>query len=189
MNAKFSLILCFLLALVGCKSTPNYDYDQSVNFAVIKTYAWIINAKKSTDEQAFYQSEINQKRIVRAIDSQLLEKGMHKVAPAQADVLINYHTSVMTRTERDISNTHPFYWSFGQSFHHNSHFGLHMNLNSLQRQYKTGSIVVDVIDSNKQLIWRGAQESRLVKRLSPEKRESQIQTTVAKIMANFPRNR
>lgn len=185
MNIKLSALLLVGALLSGCKSTPNYDYDQSVNFSKIKTYAWIISDKQSVESKEFYQSEINQKRITRAIDQQLLAKGLQKVAPDNADVLVNYHTSVVTKRERDLSNTHPYYWSFGSGFHH-SHLGFHMNLNNLERQYKAGALVVDFINPDKELIWRGAKESRVQRKASPAQRQERIDNVVADIMANFP---
>lgn len=185
MNIKLGALLLVGALLSGCKSVPNYDYDQSVNFSKIKTYAWIISDKKSTESKEFYQSELNQKRITRAIEQELLTKGLQKVAPEKADVLVNYHTSVVIKRERDLSNTHPYYWSFGHGFHH-SHLGFHMSLNSIERQYKAGSLVVDFINPNKELIWRGAKESRMQSKAAPAKREERIRAVVADIMANFP---
>jgi len=185
MKIKLSALVLFATVLVGCKSTPNYDYDQSVNFDQLKTYAWIISDNKEVKPQEFFDSEINHKRIVRAIDQQLLSKGLQKVAPEQADVLVNFHTSIVTKNERGLSNTHPYFLSFGRGFHH-SHLGLHMSLNNIEREYKAGSLVVDFIDNKKSLVWRGAKESRMKRKSTPQQRAQQIQVVVANIMANFP---
>jgi len=185
MNIKLIASLLIAAVVSGCKSVPNYDYDQSVNFSQIKTYAWVITDKKTVESADFYQSDINQKRIVRAIDNELLAKGLQKVAPDKADVLVNYHSSIVVKRERDLSNTHPYYWSFGHSFNH-SHLGFHMNLNSIERQYKAGSLVVDFINPSKQLIWRGAKESRVQDKVTPEQRKHRVKTVVSTIMENFP---
>lgn len=185
MKRNITMLALMALVLVGCKSTADYDYDQSVNFSALKTYAWVVGSKKNTDSQEFYQSDINQKRIHQAIDSQLQAKGFRKVAPDKADMLVNYHSSVVTKTERNLTNTHPYYWSFGYGYHH-SRLGYHMNLSSIERQYKAGSLVVDFIDQNSQLIWRGATESRVVKKLEPAQRTQRVNDSVEKVMRNFP---
>ncbi|NRA60471.1 MAG: DUF4136 domain-containing protein [Psychrobium sp.] len=185
---KIKIAWCFALALtmLGCKSTPNYDYDQSVNFNEIKTYAWVVESKKSATDAEFFLSDINHKRIVSAIDKQLLAKGLQKVAPSQAQVLVNYHRAITTKVERDLATTHPAYWSFGYGFHHSNHMSLFMNINSLNRQYKLGSLLIDFINPDKQLIWRGAQETRLSKKSDPARRLAKINDAVAKILTNFP---
>jgi len=185
MNVKLSALLVLCAVLSGCKSTPNYDYDQSVNFSKIKTYAWIINHSTNTKPAEFYQSEINKKRITTAIDNELLAKGLQKVAPDKADVLVNYHTAIVVKNERGLSNTHPYYWNFGHGFH-SSHFGLNMRLSNIDSQYKAGSLVVDFINPNRELIWRGAKESRIVRRALPTERADKIKAMVANIMTNFP---
>lgn len=184
---KFKVVvLCMLVSLLtACKSTPNYDYDQSVNFSAIKTYAWIISDSKQVNDNGFYQSDINRKRISNAIDQQLLAKGLQKVAPDKADVLVNYHTSIVTKRERGLSNTHPYYWSFGSGFRH-SHLGFHMSLHQIERQYKAGSLVVDFINPKRELIWRGAKESRMKGKASPEQRQAEVSNDIATILMNFP---
>ncbi|MDP2559790.1 DUF4136 domain-containing protein [Psychrobium sp. 1_MG-2023] len=179
------LLIIVALMLVGCKSTPNYDYDRSVNFEKINTYAWVVESKSQDNGDNFYTSDINQKRIVTAIDRELQSKGFRKVAPNEADVMVNYQTVIDTKRERDLTTTHPYYWSFGYGYHH-SHLNWHMNLNSAQREYKAGTLIVDFISANKELIWRGAEQSRLSEKSTPLKREQKINEAVQKVLVNFP---
>jgi len=185
MKIKLAALVLLAVTLTGCKSTANYDYDQSVNFSALKTYAWIISDNKVEKSQEFFQSDINHKRIIRAIDQQLLAKGFEKVAPENAELLVNFHTSTITKRERGLSNTHPYFLSFGHMFHH-SHLGMHMSLNHIERKYKAGSLVVDFVDANKELVWRGAKETRMKRKAAPAAREESVRVAVAHIMENFP---
>lgn len=185
MNNKFGLLIGAVLLLTGCETTPNYDYDNSVNFTQIKTYAWVVESKSTTDGQEYFKSDINNKRIVTAIERELSTKGFRKVAPSKANVLVNFHTTVNTKRERDIANTHPYYWSFGHGYH-GSHWGVNMNLNSLQRNYKEGSLVVDFVNLQQQLVWRGSEETRLSQKSTPEKRLEKVNKAVTDILVNFP---
>ena len=185
MKKTIGILLGAMLILTGCKTTPNYDYDNSVNFSHLKTYAWVVESKPSNDSTEYFKSDINNKRIIGAIEQQLHSKGFRKVAPAHASILVNFHTTIMKKRERDVANTHPYYWNFGRSSY-GSHWGLHMNLNSLQRGYKEGSLIIDIIDKNKQLIWRGSDETRLNKKSTPQKRLEKVNTAVNDILLNFP---
>ena len=61
-----------------------YDYDKATDFTKIRVYAWV-----HTREEV--QDELNHKRIVAAVDSQLAAKGLTKVQEGgMADVLVAY---------------------------------------------------------------------------------------------------
>ena len=130
MKVKILLVLLLGFSVIGCQSTANYDYDNSVNFNQLTSYAWVVESKSSGDDSSFYLSEISHRRMINAIDNQLVSKGLTKVAPEQADMLVNYHAAVNTKLERDIEPSHSYYWNFGRYYYpgHLSHSG---NLNHL----------------------------------------------------------
>lgn len=185
MKIAIAPLIGLALLLTGCKSTPNYDYDNSVNFSQLSTYAWVVESKPTGSDKEYFNSDINNKRIVNAIEARLAAKGLRKVAPSEAAVLVNFHTTISKKRERDVANTHPFYWSFGRGYY-GSHSSLHMNLNSLQREYKEGALVIDFITPNKELIWRGSFDTRLSQKSNPEKRAEKVNIAVNEILANFP---
>lgn len=184
MKYKIGIVFSVLLALVGCKSTANYDYDNSVNFSAIKTYAWVIESKASESEPDYFKSDINNKRIIAAIESNLETKGLRKVAPNEANILVNYHTSTKEGVERDLASTNAAYWNFGRGYHH-SRLSTHINLNSLQRSYKEGSLIIDFLNPQSEVIWRGSDETRLSKQSTPEKRLEKVNKVVGDILLNF----
>lgn len=183
------------LLLSGCNNTPNYDYDKSVNFSGFATYAWVVESNHSGSEQDYFNSDINNKRIINAIERELTAKGMRKVAPNEASVLVNFNTAINRKREQVPVNTHPFYLSFGHGYQGTRWFGLdypvsrssmYMNLNSGQREFKEGSLVVDFIKPNKELVWRGSFDTRLHKKSTPEKLTEKVNLAVAEILMNFP---
>jgi len=181
MNVKTVLLLGMSLLLTACKSTPNFDFDNSVNFSNIKTYAWIVESKPQSDGQEYFKSDINNKRIVVAIERDLQAKGLRKVAPNEANVLVNYFTAVNVKKERNATITHPYYYRFGPRY-----LGNYLNLNNTQSSYKEGALVIDFINTKKELIWRGSNETRLTKKSTPEKRLEQVNMVVSEILLNFP---
>jgi len=181
MKTKIALLLGITLFLTACKSTPNFDFDDSVNFSDIKTYAWIVESKPANDGQEYFKSDINNKRIVNAIERDLQAKGLRKVAPNEANVLVNYYTAVNVKEEQNISTTHPYYYRFGPRY-----FGHYMNFNNTQRSYKEGALVIDFINAKEELIWRGSNETRLTEKSTPQKRLEQVNKAVTDILLNFP---
>ncbi|NRA84513.1 MAG: DUF4136 domain-containing protein [Gammaproteobacteria bacterium] len=193
MKKNILIALLISVGLMGCQTTADYDYDNSVNFSSLKTYAWIIQSNVNTDNKSFYLSDISHRRMITAIDSNLIAKGFTKVAPEQADVLVNYHAAVVNKKEREIGNTHPYYWDFGYYYsrhsHHNSHynsFGWSYDYNRQTREYKEGTLVIDFVNQQQELIWRGSKGSRLQSKQTPEQRNSKIEQTVTSIMTQFP---
>lgn len=184
MTYKIGILFSALLILAGCKTTTNYDYDDSVNFSEIKTYAWVIESKSSDNDPDYFISDINNKRIIAAIERNLEDKGLRKVAPNQANILVNFHTSIKQGIERDLVHTNAAFWNFGRGLHH-SRLSAHINLNSLQREYKEGSLIIDFLNPQSQLIWRGSDETRLNKKSTPEQRAGKVNKVVSKILTNF----
>ena len=94
MKIAIAPLIGLALLLTGCKSTPNYDYDNSVNFSQLSTYAWVVESKPTGSDKEYFNSDINNKRIVNAIEARLADKGLRKVSPSEASVLVNYHTTI-----------------------------------------------------------------------------------------------
>jgi Domain of unknown function (DUF4136) len=75
-----------LLGTTALAQSVTYDYDRTANFSNHRTYAWT----RGTD----LTDELNHARVVRAVDSALVAKGLARVEPgANPDVLVAYHAS------------------------------------------------------------------------------------------------
>ena len=51
-----------------------YDYDRSADLSAIKTYAWV---------GGNLEDELNDQRVVHAVDAQLAVKGLRRVEPSE----------------------------------------------------------------------------------------------------------
>lgn len=185
MNIKMIVGLLFCLSLTGCKTTANYDYDNSVNFSKISTYAWVVESKKSSEDSSYYLSDISHRRMIEAIDNTLLNKGLTKVPPGKADILVNYHAAINIKRERAIEPTHSFYWNFG-NYYRGNNFGWGYDFSRQTREYKEGTLVIDFISNQHQLIWRGSKGARLTSKRTPQQRTADINQTVTTILTQFP---
>ena len=71
---KIALLLLVVTAMIGCQTgRVNQDYAIGTDFNQYKTYAYF---KKGVDEAKI--SELDKKRILRAIDNEMAAKGFVK---------------------------------------------------------------------------------------------------------------
>lgn len=178
----------FLLSVVvsGCAIKPptTYDYDTSYNFASLKSYAWIVGEEVKV-------GTLDGKRQKNAIETVLNRKGFVKASSAeQADFLLKTHT--VTDKKVDVDR---FYrsWGYHPYFHpvviHPHFAGLPHNTTTIVREYKVGTLVLDIVDpSQKQVIWRGtvAKPLGIYKNRSPEERATIAMSNATHMLTQFP---
>ena len=165
MAKLYAFALVFLTMLfISCSSINVYsDYDNTVDFDSFKTYAFY---KKGIDRVEI--SDLDKKRIMRAIEKELNAKGM--VLSGDPDVLVNIFTK--SREKIDVytnayNGWYPWYygyygpgWGFGYT-----------NVSSSTE----GTLFIDLIDARKkELAWQGVGTGILSTSKSVEKKEAMI---------------
>ncbi|WP_264543502.1 MULTISPECIES: DUF4136 domain-containing protein [Flavobacterium] len=166
-----SVALLFLLA--SCSSVRvNADYDKNANFGQYKTYAF---HKSGIDKAEI--SDLDKKRILRSIDTQMSAKGFTK--SDSPDLLVNIFTK-----ERERVDVNQYYsgWGYGWGYGWNPYFWG-------GRQYVTtsteGTLYIDLIDAkSKELIWQGVGTGYLTNCV--EKKDERANEFVSKILEQFP---
>jgi len=172
---KTTKILPFLLLLVlaSCSSIRVYsDYDKQVDFSPYKTYAF---HKNGIDKAEL--SDLDKKRILRAIDETMSTKGFTK--SDNPDLLISFFTK-----EREEVNVNQFNagWGYGWGWGWNPFL---WGGNTMVTRNTEGSLYIDIIDAKKkELIWQGEGEGVLTK--DRDKKEALIQEFVSKILEQYP---
>lgn len=170
---KFIPILV-LFVLASCSSVRvNSDYDKNVDFSQFKSYAY---QKSGIDKVEI--SDLDKKRILRAIDEQMAAKGITK--SDTPDLLVNIFTK--EREQIDVNQFNAGY-GYGWGFGWNPFFygGTTTSVN----RYSEGTLFIDLIDAKKrELIWQGEGEGTLTK--DTYKKDAVINEFVAKIMAQYP---
>ena len=172
---KTTKILPFLLLLVlaSCSSIRVYsDYDKQVDFSPYKTYAF---HKYGIDKAEL--SDLDKKRILRAIDETMSTKGFTK--SDNPDLLISFFTK-----EREEVNVNQFNagWGYGWGWGWNPFL---WGGNTMVTRNTEGSLYIDIIDAKKkELIWQGEGEGVLTK--DRDKKEALIQEFVSKILEQYP---
>jgi hypothetical protein len=142
----------------------SYDYDKSVNFAALKSYAWAPDGN--------IQDELTHKRIVAAVDAQLAAKGLRRVeAGATPDVIVAYRAGV--RQELQVNG-------YGA-------YRLNRWNSARVEQVPVGALLVELLDAKtRNVVWHGMATKDLDVDASPEKREKNINQAAEKLFKNYP---
>ncbi|MCF6224522.1 MAG: DUF4136 domain-containing protein [Flavobacteriaceae bacterium] len=179
----FKLLPILLLFLVAsCSSVSvSSDYEKTTDFSVYKTYAFY---KKGIDKVEI--SDLDKRRILRAIEAEMHAKGFMK--SKNPDLLVNIFTK--SREKIDVYNNnymgwYPWYYGYGYGG-----FGMGMGYGFGYNNVSTsteGTLFIDLIDANKkELAWQGIGTGILSYTNSIEKKEARINEFVAKIMMAYP---
>jgi hypothetical protein len=172
-NSLFSLLI--LLAITSCSSIRvTTDFDSKVDFSQYKTYAF---HKSGIDKVEI--SDLDKRRILRAIDTELSKKGMTK--SETPDLLINIFTKERERVDVNQFNSG---WGYGWGWGWNPYMWGGQTYISTSTE---GVLFIDLIDNKKkELVWQGEGTGYL--ELDQAYKESRINEFVSKILEKFPPN-
>lgn len=163
-----------LLILTSCSSVTVYsDYDKTVDFAPYKTYAYF---KPGIDKVEI--SDLDKRRILRAIDDQMQAKGFTK--SDNPDLLINIFTK--SREQVDV-NQFSAGWGYGWGWGWNPYM-MYGNQTTVSTSTE-GTLYIDLIDAKKkEMIWQGEGIGTLTRNI--DKKDEKIAEFVGKILAQYP---
>jgi len=172
----FKITAVLLLLAVGITSCNTVrvasDYDQKVDFNQYKSFAFF---KPGIDKADI--SDLDKKRILRAIEEEMISKGFTK--SEEPDLLI----SIFTKTKENINIYQNNRFGYGYGWGWNPWFwGGGSNTVSTTSE---GTLYIDLIDSEgKELVWQGMGTAALAKEVN--KKQERISEIVEKIFEKYP---
>ncbi|RCT56138.1 DUF4136 domain-containing protein [Winogradskyella sp. KYW1333] len=174
---KFIPILVFALVLTSCSSVKvATDYDREANFDQYKTFAFF---KPGIDKAEI--SDLDKRRILRAIETELLAKGYTK--SEDPDMLVSMFTKSTQRV--DVYNNAWGWGGWGWGGYGGWGWGPGWGGNQVSTSTE-GMLYIDIIDNaKKELIWQGSGTGYLVTK-NIEKKEARIKEFVQKTLMQFP---
>lgn len=164
--------LVFILMAVGlltsCQSVRvATDYDESIDFSQYTSFAFY---KPGIDKAEI--SDLDKRRILRAIDHSLLVKGMTK--SEEASLLV----SIMTDSAKEM-NVYPGYYGY-----YGPWWGYPNNYVSVRTE---GILYIDLIDrATNTLIWQGVGKGIIEPSGSVEAKTKRINNIVERILEKYP---
>tara|TARA_X000000368_G_scaffold108662_1_gene84503 strand:- start:1098 stop:1631 length:534 start_codon:yes stop_codon:yes gene_type:complete len=173
---KIVLLIAFATILSSCNSIRvSSDYNEEINFTEFKTYAF---SKSGIDKVEI--NDIDKKRILRAIDVELYNKGYRK-SSIEPDFLINFFTKTNKKIDYYPSNN---YYGYAVPYGGMGHYASSWYLNSFS--YNEGVLFIDIIDRNKnELVWQGIGKGYIYND-KPDNKNEKIKAMVNKILLQFP---
>ncbi len=184
-----------LLFLSSCVSVRVIsDYDRQASFNDYKTYAYY---KTGIDRAQI--SDLDKKRILKAIDTEMAAKGF--VKSRQPDLLVSIFTK--EREQVDVYNNNFGWgwgwggfgpwglgwggfgpWGWGPGWGWGGGFGPDVSTRT------EGSLYIDLIDTqSKELVWQGRGVGTLNNIDNIDKKEQRIRKFVSEILAAYPPER
>ena len=166
------IVLCVALLSASCASVfVLVDYDKQSDFSSYKSYAFF---KEGIDKAPI--SDLDKRRILRAIEQNLGAKGM--VISENPDFLVNIFTK--ERENINVYNNNPYYWGWGMGwgpFWGSASYNVSSNTE--------GSLYIEIIDAKKkELVWQGKGSGYIPRNM--EDKEEAIAKFVAKILEKYP---
>lgn len=168
--------LMLLLVVASCSTVKvATDYDKNANFSTYKTFAFF---KTGIDKAEI--NDLDKRRILRAIEAELLAKGFTK--SDEPDLLISLFTKSNQRVDVYNNSWGMGAWGWGGFY---SPWGWGYNQQPNVTTNTEGVLYIDLIDANKkELVWQGMGTGYLTQNM--EKKEALIQEFVSKIMEKYP---
>ncbi|MBA6154070.1 DUF4136 domain-containing protein [Gelidibacter maritimus] len=177
MNKILTTVSMALLLVVAtsCSSVRvAADYDKNANFNEYKTFAFF---KTGIDKAEI--SDLDKRRILRAIESELMAKGFTK--SENPDLLVSIFTK--SRDKVNVYNNAYGYGPYGYGWGWSPYYW-NSGYNSVSTSTE-GTLYVDLIDAKKkELVWQGMGVGYLSQRM--DKKEERIKEFVANIMEKYP---
>ena len=176
MRFKIILPIVSLLFLASCATIKvEADYDTSANFNQYKTFAFYKKGIEKVDI-----SDLDKRRIIRAIEQEMLAKGF--TISSKPDIVVNIFAKATKKVTVYNDIYGGYYWR--PYYYYGHYYG--MNYGTHVSQYDEGTLFIDFIDnSKKELIWQGVGKGALNMN-NAKKKDEIVKEFVKQIIAQYP---
>ena len=153
------------LGITATAQDVRFDYDRAANFSAYRTYQW------ANSKAGHATNQLMDQNIQRAIDAQLVLKGLQRVENG-GDLVVSYQAALDQEKEFNGLGTGPRFWG---------------TTRVTSSTIDIGKLVVDLFDpAKKQLVWRGAASKSLDIKKDPDKNYQNLQKAMAKLFKSYP---
>jgi len=184
MTARTSRIsqIAFAIALLvmWCGATSaqdiKFNYLQGTDFSKYKTYKWV------QVPNAQYPNSIMDEQIKRAIDAQLVTKGLSKTED-NPDLYVTYQVAINQEKQWNAYSSGGGAWGWGGW----GGWGGMQTTTATSSTITIGTLDCDIYDvASKKQIWRGEASKTLGSGKDPQKVEKNLNKAMAKLFKKYP---
>lgn len=188
--------LVVALLLFGCSSsqlTVDHDYKEGEDFAHYQTYRWYDASQKRYQNHKGYQgNDILKARIHEEVDKALQAKGFVMVPTGPVDFTVNYSITKEAKTDVRSYNTYGgltpgFTMGYGAGYYRYGYSMIYATAPEVRTiHYEEGTFVLDIINAENKLVWRGTAVGRLKNESTVQEKREAVHTVVNKVLEEFP---
>jgi len=181
---KAAVVGIAALWLTGCETGPDIraDYDKAADFGKYRTYNFVAATGTGSTDAKSLALQILQNAASREMESRGYTKADN------ADLLINFKGKLEEKTDIE-STPAPMY---GAGWGYRGYYGApyggygYGGTEGSTRRYNVGTLVMDMVDRQKQqVVFQGGVEDVVTKKML-EDREALLNGAVSQIFARFP---
>jgi hypothetical protein len=172
-------ILALLVASSALAQDVRYNFDKGTNFGGFKTYKWVVI------KGASQLSDLPDRQVKAAVDTELAKKGLTKTDAETADLYIGYQAGVGQEKEYTSFDTG---WGYGPGYGHGWYGGGGggMTTGTTTTIY-VGQLALDMYSTApKTLVFRTVASKTLDTEAKPEKQQKNLAKAVTKMLKNYP---
>jgi hypothetical protein len=165
------LFLSAALACAGKNPPPDFAYNHEASFSGLTTYAWFDDPNwKMPGGNSIVDGQFVDRHVREDVDATLQKKGYRKVEGGAPSFYVAYHTDAAGVVSQDKYGV--YNWWVGYANYYGTKYR------------KQGSLVLDVRDARKELVWRGARMAMVG--TNPDALARDIEAAVSLLLAEFP---
>ncbi|MCH2187013.1 DUF4136 domain-containing protein [Myxococcota bacterium] len=171
------LLFCLCITLSCTSTNSNTDYDPSIDFSKLEKYAWLPDQPQG-QTRILHTNSLRLNRIKKAIDGELLAKGLTQTQRSEADFLIR---SLVSEEMDDLATP------VGHSPDHDPAVQTPVPKPKSASRYENVALIVDFLEPHDEnLIWRGKGEVRIRRDTTAKAREASIEELADRILSSYP---
>ncbi len=179
-----------LTACSGLESWSDFDPARVDAMKSYETWAWApLDGEMAGDIRSndrLVNEPLLDSRIRASIESTLLEKGFRLVESDEPDFHVGYHLAIDGRMDVTYVNSYYGYGWGGYWGRYGPSFGMSYSTPTY-RQYKEGTLVVDVVDgAANEIVWRGVVSGEVHETRDAYERQQAIDRAVDEALKDFP---
>ena len=168
MRARILGAVALTLVVCACGGVQvNTDYNPDIDFTRYRTFAWAEGSGSLDDPRL---TDLVDQRFRRAVESELVSRGMEKTTSGQPDVFVGYQITLDDRVDYRTVNTY-----YGNAWGYRGVYGGVGTSRTSATEYTIGTLIIDFYDARqRELVWRGSGEGKVNQARDPEESQERI---------------